>query len=54
MLVTAAEPSNVDTVVVDGRILKRHGKLTALDVRKAIAAEAAAANAALRKRANWS
>ena len=32
MLVTAAEPSNVDTVVVDGRILKRHGKLTAFDV----------------------
>ena len=29
---TAAEPANVDTVVVDGRILKRHGKLTALDV----------------------
>ena len=53
MLVTAAEPSNVDTVVVDGRILKRHGKLTALDV-EAVAAEAAAANAALRKRANWS
>ena len=53
MLVTAAEPANVDTVVVDGRILKRHGKLTALDV-DAIAADAAAANAALRKRANWS
>ena len=29
MLVTAAEPANVDTVVVDGRILKRNGKLTA-------------------------
>ena len=53
MLVTAAEPANVDTVVVDGRILKRHGKLTALDI-EAIAADAAAANAALRKRANWS
>jgi cytosine/adenosine deaminase-related metal-dependent hydrolase len=53
MLVTAAEPANVDTVVVDGRILKRHGKLTALDT-DAIAADAAAANAALRKRANWS
>ncbi len=53
MLVTAAEPANVDTVVVDGRILKRHGNLTALDV-EAIAADAAAANAALRKRANWS
>ena len=53
MLVTAAEPANVDTVVVDGRILKRHGKLTALDI-GGIAADAAAANAALRKRANWS
>jgi 5-methylthioadenosine/S-adenosylhomocysteine deaminase len=53
MLVTAAEPANVDTVMVDGRILKRHGKLTALDA-EAIAADAAAANAALRKRANWS
>ena len=27
MLVTAAQPSNVDTVIVDGRILKRNGKL---------------------------
>ncbi|HEX3505826.1 MAG TPA: amidohydrolase family protein [Xanthobacteraceae bacterium] len=53
MLVTAAEPANVDTVMVDGRILKRHGKLTALDA-DAIVADAAAANAALRKRANWS
>ena len=53
MLVTAAEPANVDTVMVDGRILKRHGKLVALDA-AAIAADAAAANAALRKRANWS
>ena len=35
------------------RILKRHGKLTALDV-DAIVTDAAAANAALRKRANWS
>jgi cytosine/adenosine deaminase-related metal-dependent hydrolase len=53
MLVEAAEPSNVDTVVVDGRILKRHGKLTALDVRRVVA-EAAAARTALLKRANWS
>jgi cytosine/adenosine deaminase-related metal-dependent hydrolase len=51
-LVTAAQPSNVDTVVVDGRILKRGGKLTALNTVQ-IVAEAAAANAALRKRANW-
>jgi cytosine/adenosine deaminase-related metal-dependent hydrolase len=31
LLVEAARPSNVDTVVVDGRILKRHGMMTALD-----------------------
>ncbi|HSV79668.1 MAG TPA: amidohydrolase family protein [Ramlibacter sp.] len=31
LLVEAARPHNVDTVVVDGRILKRHGKLTAVD-----------------------
>ncbi len=53
MLVTAAEPSNVDTVVVDGRILKRGGKLTAMNADQ-IAQEANAANLALRKRANWS
>jgi cytosine/adenosine deaminase-related metal-dependent hydrolase len=52
MLVTAAQPSNVDTVVVDGRILKRGGKLTALNTGQ-IVTEAAAANAALRKRADW-
>jgi cytosine/adenosine deaminase-related metal-dependent hydrolase len=52
MLVTAAQPSNVDTVVVDGRILKRGGKLTAMNTGR-IVVEAAAANAALRKRADW-
>jgi 5-methylthioadenosine/S-adenosylhomocysteine deaminase len=52
MLVTAAQPSNVDTVVVDGRILKRGGKLTAMNTGQ-IVAEAAAANTALRKRADW-
>jgi cytosine/adenosine deaminase-related metal-dependent hydrolase len=31
LLVEAARPSNVDTVVIDGRILKRHGMMTALD-----------------------
>jgi 5-methylthioadenosine/S-adenosylhomocysteine deaminase len=30
VVVEAAEPSNVDTVVIDGRILKRNGKFTAL------------------------
>ena len=52
MLVTAAEPANVDTVVVDGRILKYNGKLTAMDL-DTVVREAAAANTALRKRANW-
>jgi cytosine/adenosine deaminase-related metal-dependent hydrolase len=52
MLVTAAQPSNVDTVVIDGRILKRGGKLTALNVAQ-IVGEASAANTALRKRAEW-
>ncbi len=41
MLVEAAEPSNIDTVVVDGRILKRGGKFTAL-AQEQIMANAAA------------
>jgi hypothetical protein len=41
------------STVVDGRILKRHGKLTAIDARSVVR-EAAAARAALLKRANWS
>ncbi len=31
LLVEAAQPANVDTVFVDGRMLKRRGELTALD-----------------------
>jgi 5-methylthioadenosine/S-adenosylhomocysteine deaminase len=31
MVVLAAQPANVDTVIVDGRVLKRGGELTALD-----------------------
>lgn len=38
MIVQAAQPSNVDTVVVDGRILKRDGKLTAVDLKAVVAA----------------
>jgi len=45
-------PENVDTVVVDGRILKRGGKLTALDVPKVIA-EARTALAGVRERTKW-
>jgi cytosine/adenosine deaminase-related metal-dependent hydrolase len=52
MLVTAAQPSNVDTVMVDGRLLKRGGRFTHLKASR-IAAEASAANLALRKRAGW-
>jgi cytosine/adenosine deaminase-related metal-dependent hydrolase len=52
MLVTATQPANVDTVMVDGRILKRGGKITHLNTNR-IAKEASAANLAVRKRANW-
>ena len=46
MIVEATEPSNVDTVVVDGRILKRGGKFTAL-VPEQIIADAAATREAV-------
>jgi cytosine/adenosine deaminase-related metal-dependent hydrolase len=49
-IVEAVEPANVDTVVVDGRILKRHGKLTAIDSAQVVA-EATAAASAIRRRA---
>jgi len=52
LIVEAAEPSNVDTVVVDGRILKRNRKLTAIDADQVVR-EASAAFDAVRKRANW-
>ncbi|HWH79670.1 MAG TPA: amidohydrolase family protein, partial [Candidatus Binatus sp.] len=32
MIVQAAQPSNIDSVIVDGRFLKRHGKLTTIDL----------------------
>ena len=52
LLVEAAQPANVDTVMVDGRILKRGGRLTAIDTGQ-LAGEASAALAALRRRAGW-
>ncbi|HUF71287.1 MAG TPA: amidohydrolase family protein [Gammaproteobacteria bacterium] len=50
LVVEAAQPANVDTVIVDGRILKRGGALTAVDV-GAVVDEARAAQAALLARA---
>ena len=50
--VEAAQPANVDTVVIDGRILKRRGGLTALDPRQVVS-EASEALAGVRNRANW-
>jgi predicted fused transcriptional regulator/phosphomethylpyrimidine kinase len=52
MLVEAAQPSNVDMVMVDGRILKRGGRLVAVDPGQVVD-EARVALAGLRKRANW-
>ena len=51
-LISLAEPGNVDTVIVDGRILRRQGRFTALDHDKAVG-EAREAAAAVRARAKW-
>ena len=51
MLVMLAQPRNVDTVMVDGRILQRAGRFTALDHAEVLR-EAIEAGAALRARAN--
>jgi 5-methylthioadenosine/S-adenosylhomocysteine deaminase len=50
-VVLAAHPGNVDTVVVDGRIVKQAGRLTAVDTER-VAAEAAEALRALLARAD--
>jgi cytosine/adenosine deaminase-related metal-dependent hydrolase len=52
MLVDSAQPWNVDTIMVDGRILKRNGKLTAIDT-GALMAEASRASREVRDRAKW-
>jgi cytosine/adenosine deaminase-related metal-dependent hydrolase len=52
LLVEAAQPMNVDTVIVDGRILKRRGQLTAFDVNQVIH-EANESLATVRRRADW-
>jgi cytosine/adenosine deaminase-related metal-dependent hydrolase len=35
-LVQSVQAADVDTVVIDGRILKRHGRLTAIDVERVV------------------
>jgi cytosine/adenosine deaminase-related metal-dependent hydrolase len=52
LVLEATGPENVDTVVVDGRILKRSGKLTALNPTEVIAG-ARAALAGVRERTKW-
>jgi cytosine/adenosine deaminase-related metal-dependent hydrolase len=49
-LLMAAQPANVDTVLVDGRPLKRGGKLVDVDLGDLLT-RARAASAALRRRA---
>jgi len=51
-IVSLAQPNNVETVIVDGRILRQSGKFTALDYGK-IVDEARRAAAALRSKAKW-
>jgi 5-methylthioadenosine/S-adenosylhomocysteine deaminase len=52
MLIDSAQPWNVDTVMVDGRILKRGGKLSAIDT-ALLMAEATKASRDVRDRAKW-
>jgi 5-methylthioadenosine/S-adenosylhomocysteine deaminase len=51
-LVMLAQPRNVDTVIVDGRILRRAGEFTALDHAQVLR-EAAESAAGPRARAGW-
>jgi len=50
LIVEAAQPANVDTVMVDGRFLKRNGILTAVDIDEVVS-QARAALAGLTARA---
>jgi cytosine/adenosine deaminase-related metal-dependent hydrolase len=51
-IVSFAMPPNVDTVIVDGRILRRGGKFTAFD-HEPIVSEAREAAVRLRDKAKW-
>jgi 5-methylthioadenosine/S-adenosylhomocysteine deaminase len=52
MLVESAEAENVDTVIVDGRVLKRGGRLTSISVDRVLE-DAQGSLDGMRKRANW-
>ena len=52
-LVQLAQPGDIDTVVADGRILRRKGAFTALDYGKLLA-DAAQSVTALKEKAKWS
>jgi 5-methylthioadenosine/S-adenosylhomocysteine deaminase len=52
LVLEATGPENIDTVVVDGRILKRGGKLVAVDTTEVIAG-ARTALAGIRERTKW-
>jgi cytosine/adenosine deaminase-related metal-dependent hydrolase len=52
MVLECAQPENIDTVVIDGRIVKSGGRLTALSA-PAIVREARAALEGIRRRAGW-
>jgi cytosine/adenosine deaminase-related metal-dependent hydrolase len=52
LLVEAAQPANVDTVLIDGRIVKRGGRLTQIDVADVID-DAARALTDVRRRSGW-
>ena len=52
LVLECTEPENIDTVVVDGRVLKWGGKLVAIDAHKVIA-EARLALAGVRERTKW-
>ncbi|MDP2296504.1 MAG: amidohydrolase family protein [Pseudolabrys sp.] len=51
-LVSMAQPDNIDTVVVDGRILRRNGRYTALDIDK-VMRDAADTADTLKAKATW-
>lgn len=52
MLIECAGPENIDTMVIDGRILKRGGRLTDIDV-PAVLSGARSSLASVRTRAAW-